>query len=145
MRWCSGATAGEASPDVADTPGRGPRIARALQQAVEAHRKGDLSAAEAGYAAILAEFPEEFGALHMLGVIRNQQGLHEEAVELIGAALRQDGRSADAHYNLGISLAARHAPSRCRRLRAVGSPVLARRGLRSHCRRNSVSGLFSLC
>jgi predicted O-linked N-acetylglucosamine transferase (SPINDLY family) len=92
---------------VSNTPDHpGSTTARALQQAVDAHLKGDLAAAEAGYAAVLEESPEQFGALHMLGVIRNQQGLHEEAVELIGAALRQNDRSADAHYNLGISLAA---------------------------------------
>ena len=77
-----------------DVPGQpGPWIAQTLQQAVDAHRQGDLAAAEAGYAAVLAEFPDEFSALHMLGVIRNQQGLHEEAVELIGAALQKEGRS----------------------------------------------------
>ena len=97
---------------MAETSGQpGPSVAQTLQQAVEAHRKGDLAAAEAGYAKILEAFPENFGALHMLGVVRNQQGLHEEAVELIAAALQQDGRSPEAHYNLGISLAAlgRHA------------------------------------
>ncbi|HKX09272.1 MAG TPA: tetratricopeptide repeat protein, partial [Stellaceae bacterium] len=97
---------------MAETPGKpGPSVARTLRQAVEAHRKGDLTAAESGYARILEAFPENFGALHMLGVVRNQQGLHEEAVALIGAALQQDGRSPEAHCNLGISLAAlgRHA------------------------------------
>ena len=107
MRWCSGATAGGASSDVAVPPADArPRIAQALQQAIDAHQKGDLAAAEAGYAAILDEFPDEFGALHMLGVVRSQRGLHEEAVALITAALNQDERSADAHYNLGVSLAA---------------------------------------
>lgn len=83
-----------------------PQVARVLQQAIEMHRKGDLGAAEAGYAEILADDPHQFDALHLLGVVRSQQGLHEEAAELIAAALRQNGRSADAHYNLGIALAA---------------------------------------
>lgn len=90
-----------------DAPGRpGPSAAKAFQQAVEAHQRGDLAIAEAGYAAILAEYPEHAGALHLLGVIRSQQGLHEEAVELIAAGLGQGERSPDAHCNLGISLAA---------------------------------------
>ena len=81
------------------------QIARALQQAIETHLKGDLAAAEAGYAAILDAHPQEFGALHLLGVVRSQQDRHEEAVELISAALREGGNSPDAHYNLGVSLA----------------------------------------
>jgi predicted O-linked N-acetylglucosamine transferase (SPINDLY family) len=105
--------------DAPDLPGS--RTARTLRQAIASHRKGDLAAAEAAYAAVLEESPEDFGALHMLGVIRSQQGLHEEAVELIGAALRQDERSADAHYNLGISLAAlnQHAEAAERFERAI--------------------------
>jgi protein O-GlcNAc transferase len=92
---------------VADAPAD-PRsaIAQALQKATALHVAGDLEAAEARYAAILEASPQQFGALHLLGVIRSQQGRHEEAAELIGAALRQDWRSPDAHYNLGISLAA---------------------------------------
>jgi len=92
---------------VTDAPGRPEaRPTNAFQRAVEAHQKGDLGAAEAGYAAILAEDPNAAGALHLLGVIRHQQGLHEEAVELIAAAIQQDGGSADARCNLGLSLTA---------------------------------------
>jgi predicted O-linked N-acetylglucosamine transferase (SPINDLY family) len=78
----------------------------AIEQAIALQVQGNLREAERRYQAVLREFPDQFDALHLLGVIRQKQGRHKEAVEMIRAALRRDAASAAAHYNLGISLAA---------------------------------------
>ena len=78
----------------------------ALQQAVECHRAGKLDEAERHYAQILKLEPENFAGQHMLGLLRFQQGRHQEALELIGAALKKSPTSADALSNYGLVLQA---------------------------------------
>lgn len=65
-----------------------PNVVVELQRALEAHQAGKLIAAAAAYEAVLAASPENFDALHMLGVVKLQQGLFDEAEVLIAAALR---------------------------------------------------------
>ncbi len=60
--------------------------------------------AEAIYRQILKAEPSNVDALHLSGVIANQSGNHERAVELIGRAIRQDPRHSYAHNNLGLAL-----------------------------------------
>jgi tetratricopeptide (TPR) repeat protein len=57
-----------------------------------AHQAGRLNDAAALYAGVLDEQPEHVAALHLLGVVRHQQGDHAGAVALIGraAGLRPD-------------------------------------------------------
>ena len=55
--------------------------------AIKLHQQGQIEEAEAAYRQILAAEPDHAGALHLLGVIRQQQGRHEEALELIGRAI----------------------------------------------------------
>lgn len=59
-----------------------------LQQAKRLHQRGDLAAAEAAYRAILDGDPGQFDALHLLGVLRQQQGRSAEAIRLLGLAHR---------------------------------------------------------
>ncbi len=75
-----------------------------LQQAVAAHERGDLPTAERIYREILARRPESFDALHLLGVIRAQQGRFAEAERLIARALALDASDARAHNHLGAVL-----------------------------------------
>lgn len=75
-----------------------------LHQAIALHQAGRLAEAEQAYRAILAGEPENFNALHLLGVARHQQGHAAEAVELIQAAQHLDPLVADAHGNLGNAL-----------------------------------------
>lgn len=61
-----------------------------LAAAIDMHQAGQLAAAEKLYQQILAADKEHCDALHLLGVLRHQEGNHALAVELIGraAALR---------------------------------------------------------
>jgi tetratricopeptide (TPR) repeat protein len=74
-----------------------------LQNAVKAHRKGDISTAERLYSKLLREAPGDFNALHLLGVIRAQQRKFSEADRLIAKAL-ETNVSAEALNNHGSVL-----------------------------------------
>ena len=91
-----------------DATAGGPRAAldlsSMLAQAVAAHRQGQLSAARAGYEAILRVAPEHFDALHLLGVIALQEMRTEDGVALIRRALGVKPRNAIAHLNLARGL-----------------------------------------
>ena len=52
--------------------------------AFRSHQAGDLVAAARGYQAVLVVDPSHADALHLLGVVRHQQGQPAAAVELIG-------------------------------------------------------------
>ena len=80
-------------------------LPEALGQALELHRQGRLAEAENFYAAILRTKPDHFDALHMLGVIKGQQGNNEASAKLIREALQASPESPEAFYNLGIALA----------------------------------------
>ena len=58
-------------------------------QAVAAHRHGDLAGAEAGYLRLLALEPNNPQIRHPLGVLRAQQGQVDEALALLEAVLAQ--------------------------------------------------------
>jgi len=68
-------------------PAREPEIlAQAIAGAAKLHRDGMASEAETLYQRILQIKPGHFDALHLLGVLRQQQGRSEEALRLIDAA-----------------------------------------------------------
>ena len=75
-----------------------------LHDAVALHRAGRLAEAEPVYLALLRDNPRHFDALHLLGVVRQQQGRHLEAVEFIGRALSLRPDDAAALSNRGLSL-----------------------------------------
>jgi tetratricopeptide (TPR) repeat protein len=76
----------------------------AIRHAETLHRQGRLAEAEHIYAAIVACMPDHFDALHLLGVLRQEQSRPAEALSLIAAALRLNARSAEAHMNYGLVL-----------------------------------------
>src|SRR3954447_2201780 len=78
----------------------------AIREAEMLHRQGRLEEAERIYAAIVACIPNHFDALHLLGVLRQEQSRPAEALSLIAAALRLNARSAEAHTNYGMVLSA---------------------------------------
>ena len=77
---------------------------RMLEQAFALHQQNRLGEAEPLYAAVLRQKPDDFDALHLLGLLNMDCGRLPEALRLIGAALRANGRSADALANYGLVL-----------------------------------------
>lgn len=82
------------------------RLSEALRQATRVHAQGKLVQAERLYRAILTTIPDQFDALHFLGLARAQQKRFDEAAKLLAAAVRSDPRSFEAHNNLGNALQA---------------------------------------
>src|ERR1041385_6053766 len=68
--------------------------------AMKAYAKGDLATAERLYTKILREMPNDFNALHLLGIIRARQSRFKEAELLIARALL-NRRTAEALSNHG--------------------------------------------
>jgi hypothetical protein len=60
-------------------------IAQAIAYAVQFQQQGVLDEAE--NASVLRTIPHHFDALHLMGVLRHQQGNDAEAVKLIDAAV----------------------------------------------------------
>ena len=56
-------------------------LSQALKEAVQLHQEGKLDQAALRYRAILNAQPNHFDAMHLLGVVRFQQGLYAEAVD----------------------------------------------------------------
>ncbi|KQV79443.1 hypothetical protein ASD15_19130 [Massilia sp. Root351] len=80
------------------------RTSQLLQQAVGLHQRGDLAQAEALYAEVLRREPDNFDALHLMGVLARQGGAPQAAIGLIGQAIAIDAGKAIAHCNLGAAL-----------------------------------------
>ncbi|QOZ36882.1 glycosyltransferase family 41 protein [Bradyrhizobium sp. CCBAU 53421] len=81
-------------------------LQRAFGQAVALHQRGQLAAAEKIYEDILRQQPNNFDALHLLGLISAQTGRSQRGADLIRRAIRLNGGVADAHNNLGNTLLA---------------------------------------
>lgn len=76
-------------------------VAEPLAQAYSLQLAGRLDEARAGYAAIVAKNPDQFDAVHMLGVLALQTGRPDEAVERLTHAARLEPRDAGSRNNLG--------------------------------------------
>jgi len=74
---------------------------QALQNALGHHQAGRFGEAEAIYRQVATRAPDNFDALHLLGVLLHQTGRHTEAVEWISRALALQPDFAEAHSNLG--------------------------------------------
>ena len=82
-----------------------------FRQAADLHRKGDLAAAERLYSLILKVRPAQLDTLHMLGILRHQQGRHTEALSSIGAALKINPTFLPALLNYAVVLQALNRPA----------------------------------
>jgi tetratricopeptide (TPR) repeat protein len=77
-----------------------------FDRAYAAHRDGRLDDAERDYRATLERDPVHVDALHLLGVLRHQQGQHAEAAELVRRAADLRPEDASLQLNLGNALKA---------------------------------------
>jgi len=72
-----------------------------IQSAIESHQAGNFQKAEQLYKEILQVQPDDFYALHYLGVLFYQLGKYDPAIEYITKALQVNPADANAYYNLG--------------------------------------------
>jgi tetratricopeptide (TPR) repeat protein len=80
-------------------------LQQTLGQGLKFHQAGALAEAEQIYRGLIGEDPRAFAPLHMLGVLRAQQGYPEEGAGLIAQALRLSPRVAAAWFNRASILA----------------------------------------
>jgi tetratricopeptide (TPR) repeat protein len=88
---------------------RTPNLARLQRQAHHSFGEGDLAKAERLCAGILEHRPDDFEALHLLGLLNFQRQHMVEALHFLAAALKVNSSSSDALSNLGLAL---HATGR---------------------------------
>jgi protein O-GlcNAc transferase len=81
-----------------------------LERARHQQQQGRLEEAEGGYRKVLAQEPQNFVALHLLGVALHQQGRHDDALAWINKALAIRPESSEAWANHGIVCLARGTP-----------------------------------
>jgi predicted O-linked N-acetylglucosamine transferase (SPINDLY family) len=74
-----------------------------LEQAVALHQAGQITEAGEIYKKIIAQVPNHFDAIHLLGVVALQEGHLDQAQTLITSALRINSRDAGALSNLGTA------------------------------------------
>jgi len=78
--------------------GRNDLIA-AIQQGMAAQQAGQLGIAESHYKRVLAAEPDQFEALHFLGLLEAQRGNLAEADRLVAHSLSVNAQRAEAHSN----------------------------------------------
>lgn len=81
-----------------------PAFLMTLQDALNLHKSGDLTAAEKAYREILAEKPEDGDSLHLLGVLLQERGNFDEGLDLLRRAIAADPNCAQFHLSLGGAL-----------------------------------------
>jgi tetratricopeptide (TPR) repeat protein len=86
-----------------------PNLSRLQRQAYSSFQEGDLDRAAKLCAGILEYRPQDFDALHLLGVLNFQRHRLVDALRFLSQALRVNSGSADAMSNLGLAL---HATGR---------------------------------
>jgi tetratricopeptide (TPR) repeat protein len=91
------------------TSQRMPNLSRLQRQAYNSFQAGQFDRAEKLCAAILAHRPDDFDALHLLGMLHFQCHRLVEALRFLAQALKVNSSSADALSNLGLAL---HAAGR---------------------------------
>ena len=77
-----------------------------FQQALTLHQQGQLGQARSCYQAILAQYPQHFDTLHLLGVCEAQAGHLEQAVKMMHHALLVNPQHPVCQYNYGNALRA---------------------------------------
>lgn len=81
-------------------------LQQAIDLALQHHNRGELQQAEAIYQQVLAAFPEQPDALHLMGVLAFQCNQPQLAADFIRRAIVAYPDDANFHYNLGQILLA---------------------------------------
>jgi tetratricopeptide (TPR) repeat protein len=80
-----------------------PTVSELLQDGYQLHVRGQLEDAAKRYRQILRAEPRNADVIVLLGMVRDLQRRHGEAVEPYDKAIRIDPKSPQAHYNRGIA------------------------------------------
>jgi tetratricopeptide (TPR) repeat protein len=78
-------------------------IGAILEQGIERHQSGDLSAAEALYRQVLEISPEHWDAMYLLGTSLLQCNRFDECITLLSRVVTARPDVPDAHNNLGVA------------------------------------------
>jgi protein O-GlcNAc transferase len=97
-------------PTSTTTPPAGISKAEAIRRAMALHRGGKLEEAARLYRAVLSAAPNDFDAMHLLGVLLSSRRQWAEGIALIKRALALQPNFAGAHNNLGTALLAAKRP-----------------------------------
>ncbi|MBU6483368.1 MAG: SEC-C domain-containing protein [Betaproteobacteria bacterium] len=130
--------------------GEKPASAR-MFAALEAQKSGRMDVAVALYESVIAAEPENFDALHMLGVAYYQMGILDTALKLVSSALQLRPDVEFARHNLAlIRSAIGHLPACGEELCGLALPRLARYiespgATRSALRDSSILHLVRAC
>jgi predicted O-linked N-acetylglucosamine transferase (SPINDLY family) len=81
-------------------------VTTTIDMAISLHGQGRLAEAEQAYRSVLARDPDQFDALHLLGLVRLQQGDAAAAHALIARAVAGRPQATDALCNLSAALLA---------------------------------------
>lgn len=97
-------------------------LAEALKRAIAFMNAGKSKEAEMMLQAILKSKPDQFDALHLLGVQKAVQGSYQEGINFLVQALKVNSNSAAAFTNLGNALqgAKRHEEALASYDKAIG-------------------------
>lgn len=77
-------------------------VSEAVQIGIKHQQAGQLVRAEQVFTQVLDNFPDHADALHLLGIVNHQRGLHGKAEQLILRAIAVQPGVALFHGNLGI-------------------------------------------
>jgi len=89
-------------------------ITQVLADGLEQHRMGNLPRAEQECWTVLLFDPENHDALHLLGVLMDQKGDHQEAVRLLEKAVAKAPHVAMFHLSYGNAFVGAGRPEEAR-------------------------------
>src|SRR5262245_60415781 len=72
-----------------------------FNEAAALYQRGDLSGARRNLRVILRKQPQQFDALHLMGLVEARRGHAKDAEVLLRQAVRVNPQSAEAHANRG--------------------------------------------
>src|SRR5215216_6493261 len=78
-----------------------PSAADLFNQAAALYQRGDFAGARRNLKVVLRKQPQQFDALHLMGLVEAQRGHHKDAELLLRQAVRINPQSAEAHANRG--------------------------------------------